>query len=87
MVDRAPNLHSVYMSGQPLGVECECGRRALLSHAQLGGCKGDMKELRRLKEQLKCLGCGKRPKELKTFVNAEQARAFELEADRPGPRF
>jgi DNA-directed RNA polymerase subunit N (RpoN/RPB10) len=39
MVDRAPNLHTVYMSGQPLGVECVCGRRTLLSHAQLGGCK------------------------------------------------
>jgi hypothetical protein len=87
MVDRAANLHSVYMSGQPLGVESVCGRRTLFSHAQLGGCKGDMKELRRLKEQLKCLGCGKRPKELKTFMNEAAARAFELEQDQPGPRF
>jgi hypothetical protein len=87
MVDRAPNLHTVYMSGQSLGVECVCGRRTLLSHAQLGGCKGDMKELRRLKEQLKCLGCGKRPKELKVFINEAEARAFELEQDQPGPRF
>jgi hypothetical protein len=30
---------------------------------------------------------GKRPKELKVFSTAEQARAVELEADRPGPRF
>jgi hypothetical protein len=46
-----------------------------------------MKELRRLKEQLKCLGCGKRPKELKVFMNEAEARAFELEQDQPGPRF
>ena len=62
---RVQNLHSVFMSGQPLGVECACGRRQLLSHKQLGGCDGNMKELRRLKEQLKCLGCGQRPKELR----------------------
>ncbi len=31
---------------QPLGVDSVCGRRQLLTHAQLGGCKGDMKELR-----------------------------------------
>ena len=43
-----------------------------------------MKQLRRRQEQLKCLGCGQRPKDLRT---TEQARAFEVEADRPGPRF
>jgi hypothetical protein len=48
----------------------------LLTLAQLSGCKGDMRELRHLKEQLKCLGCGKRPKELKVFSTAEQACAF-----------
>jgi len=37
--------------------------------------------------KLKCLGCGQRPKELKIFGTAEQARAVELEADRPGPRY
>ena len=81
------NLHSVYMSSQPLSVECQCGRRQLLSHEQLGGCQGNMMELRHLKEKLKCRACGKRPKELKVFQTVEQARAFELEADRPGPRF
>ncbi len=75
------------MSSQPLGVECACGRRVLLTHEQLGGCQGNMKELRRLKDQLKCLGCGQRPKELRIFGTAEQARAFELEADQPGSRF
>jgi hypothetical protein len=84
---RVQNLHSVFVSGQPLGVECVYGRRMLLSHVQLGGCDGNMKELRRLREQLKCLGCGKRPKELRVFLNEADARAFELEADRPGPRF
>jgi hypothetical protein len=75
------------MSSQPLGVECQCGRRVLLCHEQLGGCRGNMKELRHLKEQLKCLGCGQRPKDLRIFSTAEQARAFELEQDQPGPRF
>jgi hypothetical protein len=46
-----------------------------------------MKELRHLMEQLKRPGCGQRPKELRIFGTAEQARAFELEADRPGTRF
>ena len=81
------NLHSVYMSSQPLGVECVCGRRLLLSHEQLGGCQGNMKELRRLQQQLKCLSCGARPKELRIFQSEEAAKAFELEADRPGTRF
>jgi hypothetical protein len=48
----------------------------LLTHAQRGGCKVDMRELRHLKEQLKCFGLAKRPKELKVFSTAEQARAF-----------
>jgi hypothetical protein len=61
------------------------GPRVLLSHAQIRACDGNMTELRNLK--LKCLGCGKRPKELKVFATAEQARAFELEADQSGPRF
>jgi hypothetical protein len=33
------------------------------------------------------LGGSQRPKELRTFLTAEQARTFEVEADRPGPRF
>ena len=84
---RVQNLHSVYMSGQPLGVECQCGRRQLLSHAQLGGCDGNMTELRMLQPRLKCLACGGRPKELRIFNSEGEARPFELEADRPGPRF
>jgi hypothetical protein len=87
MAERADNLHTVFMSGQPLGVECVCGRRQLLTHAQLGGCRGNMKELRQLKKQLKCRACGQRPKDLRTFYTAEQVQAFEMEHDRPGPRF
>jgi len=84
---RLENLHSVYTSGQPLGVECVCGRRQLLSHAQLGGCRGDMTELRALQKRLKCRGCGERPKALRIFERADEARAWEMEQDQAGPRF
>ena len=75
MVERTPNLHTVAVSGQPLGVECVCGRRVLLAHDKIGARQGNMKELRR-QEQLKCLGCGQ-PAE----------RAQNLFDRRTGPRF
>ncbi len=47
---RAPNLHTVACSGQPLGVECVCGRRTLLAHDKIDAFKGNMKELPRAEE-------------------------------------
>ncbi len=73
-MERFENLHSVARSGQPLGVECICGRRVLLAQDKIGTHRGNMTELRELQKHLKCLGCGRRPKELRTFSTAEQAR-------------
>lgn len=56
---RTPNLHTLYMHGQPLGVECQsCGHRALAFADKLDQCKGDMTELRPLR--FKCQSCGSR---------------------------
>ncbi len=85
MSDRVTNLHTVWMSGHPLGVECECGRRALLSHDKIDAHSGNMKELRQLK--FKCLACGSRKVTFRIFQTEAAAQAFEAEADRPGPRF
>src|SRR5262245_19880651 len=41
----------------------------------------------RVKASLKCQACGKRPAALRIFYTEKQARDFEVEADRPGPRF
>ncbi len=84
---RLPNLHEVYRSGQPLGVECRCGRRQLLAHDRIGASEGNMEELRFVKKKLRCLGCGARPKDLRVFLTAEQARAWEMEQDQAPPRF
>ena len=53
-----PKLHSLAHSGYPLGVECTCGRRSLLSAAQVGARDGNMTEIRNLR--LKCTGCDSR---------------------------
>jgi hypothetical protein len=79
------SLHSVYLSKLPLGVECACGRRALVDPAKVDARDAKMMELRFVKERLKCLKCGKPPTELRVFASESEMRAFE--ADRPGPRF
>jgi hypothetical protein len=76
------NLHSLYLSKLPLGVECACGRRVLVNQGKVDARDGNMKELRFVKERLKCLKCGKRPTELRVSSTETAARAFE----RPGAR-
>jgi hypothetical protein len=63
----------------------ECGRRVLLSHDKIDARDGNMTELRFLK--FKCLACGSRMVTFRIFYSEAAARAFEAEADRPGPRF
>jgi hypothetical protein len=67
---RAPNLHSVDSSGQPLCVVCRtCGHRAALKHKQIGAHSGNMKPVSELK--LKCSLC--QAKDFETFVVQREA--------------
>jgi hypothetical protein len=51
-----PNLHSVDSSRQPLCVLCKhSGRRATLTHQEIGAFSGNMKYVSELK--LKCRNC------------------------------
>ncbi|MGQ3300742.1 hypothetical protein [Reyranella sp.] len=52
------NLHTLVCYGGPLGVECTCGRRAVVSCEALGAHSGNMKLLRSLR--FVCRECGSR---------------------------
>jgi DNA-directed RNA polymerase subunit RPC12/RpoP len=72
---RAYNLHSVYMHGQPLGVECKgCGHRALAFADKVDQLKGDMTELRTLR--FVCQACGSRDWRGWLFIDAGETAAF-----------
>lgn len=57
-IDRVENLHTLDCYGGPLGVECRCGRKAIVSGAALGAHSGNMRELRTLR--FVCRECGSR---------------------------
>ena len=74
-VESSNNLHTVYMYGQPLGVECNgCGRRALAFADRVNGFKGNMRELRTLR--FLCSKCGSREWAGWLFVNAMERDAW-----------
>ena len=53
------NLHTVFVYGQPLGVECRgCGHRGLAFEDRVEDLRGNMRELRRL--GFVCQACGGR---------------------------
>jgi ferredoxin len=67
---RAPNLHMVHYSGQPLCVACRtCGHRATLQHEQIDAHSGNMKEVRKLR--LKCSLC--QAKDFEMFIVHKEA--------------
>lgn len=57
-VDGIQNLHTLDSYGGPLGVECRCGRRALVPPEALGARPGNMREIRSL--AFVCRECGSR---------------------------
>lgn len=57
-VDGVQNLHTLDGYGGPLGVECRCGRRALVPPEALGAHSGNMREIRTLR--FVCRECGSR---------------------------
>lgn len=72
---RTPNLHTVYMHGQPLGVECRsCGHRALAFADKIDECRADMTELRDLR--FKCSACGSRDWRGWLFFKTAEAEAW-----------
>ncbi len=68
------NLHTLAHSHHPLGVECPCGRRALVDGKVLGAHDGNMTELDHL--PLKCSVCGSRPKVVRLFYSQADVDAF-----------
>ena len=52
------NLHTFDSHGGPLGVECVCGRRGLISGEALGAHAGNMKTVHSLR--FVCRECGSR---------------------------
>lgn len=80
------NLHSVWGSGQPLGVGCKgCGRRALAFADRIDDFRGNMRELRTLR--FKCSACGSVHWDGWLFVQRYGARRLARGAGRvPGRR-
>lgn len=76
----APNLRTLWMSSQPLGIACRCGHRALISHETLGAHSGNMTEIWTLR--FRCTACGARGNEHEGIVwkilhGQDQVDAFE----------
>jgi hypothetical protein len=75
LVGPTKNLHTVYMYGQPLGVECRgCGHRALAFADKVDELKGNMRELHRLR--FRCSACGSRAWKGWLFGDAEETAAW-----------
>jgi hypothetical protein len=73
--DSGHNLRSVYMTGQPLGVECmQCQHRAALAHDKIGARAGNMKGVREL--SFKCTACGSVANTLYLFHNQDEVDDF-----------
>ena len=80
-IDHGHTLHSLYMRGQPLGIECRsCGRRATLFDGEVEAFKGNMRELRSFK--LMCQTCGSREWSGWLFGDAADRAAFICAAGR-----
>ena len=73
-VEGIENLHTLDCHGGPLGVECSCGRRAIVPAAALGAHPGHMKQLRSLR--FVCRGCGSRAWTGYIFSPREDALAW-----------
>ena len=73
-VRSSDNLHTLAVYGQPLGLECGCGRRGLVAIDRLGARKGSMRLLSSLR--FVCSRCGSRAWRGFLFVSREEAQAF-----------
>jgi hypothetical protein len=67
-------LHSALSHVFDIGIECECGRRALLPVKQTGATGGSTTIIRDLR--LVCSGCGSRTFEAFLFFRPAQCAAF-----------
>ena len=70
---RVSQLHSALSHVFDIGIECECGRRALLPVAQAGATAGSTKMIRDLR--LVCAACGSRTFSV-SFFSQGQCEAF-----------
>ena len=67
-------LHSALSHVFDIGIECECGRRALLPLTRSGASAGSTTMIRGLR--LVCSGCGSRKFEAFLFFSQAQCEAF-----------
>ena len=67
-------LHSALSHVFDIGIQCECGRRALLPLARSGATAGSTRMIRDLR--LVCAGCGARKFEVFLFFSRAQCAAF-----------
>ena len=75
LVTGVQNLHTLYMHGQPLGVECTaCGHRAIAYEGKAEDLKGNMRELRRHK--FVCSKCGSRAWRGWLFFSDEETKEW-----------
>jgi hypothetical protein len=85
-IDPASSLHSLYMSGQPMGVECrQCGRRStVFTKDKVEGFRGSMRLIETLR--LKCSSCGSRDWQGWKFLSDAETEEWR---ERPlgGPSF
>jgi hypothetical protein len=74
-VTSSHNLHTLAVDGMlPLGVECGCGRRALVDARRLDAFAGNMRSLRSLR--FVCQACGSRDWMGWLFTNRDEVDAF-----------
>jgi hypothetical protein len=70
-----PNLHSVWSTGQPLGVRCRsCGHRAAIQHKSVKAYAGNMKALKDLR--LVCGRCAGKDIETRLVYTEEELKGF-----------
>lgn len=67
-------LHSALTHAHDIGIECQCGHRALLPVARAGATAGSTKMIRDLR--LVCAACGARTFEAFLFFRPAQCAAF-----------
>src|SRR5712664_3397946 len=71
---RDQNLHGADAYRCPIGIECSCGRRALIPLERISAHRGSMMRIKEL--SLVCAECGSRGYRAFLFLRPQQADAF-----------
>lgn len=78
LISPSADLHDVWSSGQPLGVECKhCQHRALISKDCIGARNGSLQCVDTLR--FRCTKCGQYKAQVHTFLDRRSAKRFKAE--------